>query len=75
MVQFGDKRPDKINASTWVVLHLKAATYKRCFIDMRLYKNFGEETEVDIFLKKVTVMFENKNAMNRVTVFKTIVTL
>ena len=35
-LQFGNKRPDKIDAFTWEVLHLKAATYIRCFIDMSL---------------------------------------
>ena len=34
-VQFGDKRPDKIDVVIWEVLHLKVAAYVRCFIDMR----------------------------------------
>ena len=36
-------KPDKIDASTWEAMHLKAATYIRCFIDMSLYDNFNEE--------------------------------
>ena len=74
-MQFGDKRPDKIDATTWEVLHLKAATYIRCFIDMSVYNNFGEETEADVLWKKIDVMFENKNVVNRVSVFRKIVRL
>ena len=40
LVQFGDKRPDKINAATWEVMHMKTTTYIRCFINMCLYNNF-----------------------------------
>ena len=45
---------------------MKVATYVRRFIDMSLYNNFGEEIEADALWKKVGIMFENKNAMNRV---------
>ena len=31
----------------------KATTYIRCFIDMILYNNFGEETEADVLWKKI----------------------
>ena len=46
-------------------MHLKATAYIRCFIDMSLYKNFGKETEADVLWKKIGVMFENKNALNK----------
>ena len=42
------KRPNKIDVSTWEVLHLKATTYIKCFIDMILYNNFDEETKEDV---------------------------
>ena len=35
-VQFEDKRPDKIDATIWDVMHMKTTTYIRCFIDMSL---------------------------------------
>ena len=47
-VQFGKSKPDKIDASTWEVMHLKAATYVRCFINMSLYNNFNEETDAKV---------------------------
>ena len=74
-VQFGDKRPDKINASTWEVLHLKAVMYVTCCIDMSLYNNFNEEKNVDVLWEKIGVMFENKNVVNKVSVFREIVRL
>ena len=42
---------------------------------MSLYKNFGKETEADVLWKKIGVMFENKNALNKVSVFRKIVRL
>ena len=54
---------------------MKAETYIRFFIDMSLYNNFNEETEADVLWKKTGFMFENKNAINRVSVFKRIVRL
>ena len=74
-VQFRDKRLDKIDAWTWEVLHLKAVAYIRCFIDMSLYNNFGEETEGDVLWKKIGTMFENKNTVNKVSVFRKIMRL
>ena len=74
-VQYDNEKIDKINASTWEVMHLKAATYIRCFIDMSLYNNFDEETSADVLWKKIGVMFENKNVVNRVSVFRKIVRL
>ena len=74
-MQFGDKRPNKIDAMTWGMLHLKAATYIRCFIDMSLYNNFNEENKADVLWEKIDIMFENKNAINRVSVFRKIVRL
>ena len=47
-LQFRDKRPDKIDAMNYEVLHLNAAAYVRCFIDMSLYNNFNDELEVDV---------------------------
>ena len=29
-------------------MHLKVATYIRCFIDMSLYNNFKDETKEDV---------------------------
>ena len=74
-IQFGSKRPNKIDALTWEVLHLKAVAYIKCFIDMGLYNNFDEETSADALWKKIGVMFENKNAVNRVLVFRKTVRL
>ena len=65
-VQFGGGKPDKIDASTWEVMHLKTTTYIRCFIDMSLYNNFNEETKVIVLWKKIDVMFENNVVVNRV---------
>ena len=75
LVQLGKNKPDKIEASTWEVMHLKAAAYVRCFIDMSLYNNFGEETEANVLWKKIGVMLENKIAVNMVFVFRKIVRL
>ena len=72
-IQLGKSKTNKIDASTWEVMHLKATTYVRCFIDMSLYNNFREEADADFFCKKIGIMFENKNTMNRVPVFKKIV--
>ena len=74
-VQYGKGKPDKIDASTWEVMHLKAAAYIRCFIDMSLYNNFNEETNANVLWKKMGFMFEIKNVVNRVSVFKKIVRL
>ena len=52
LVQFGDKRPDKINAVVWEALHLKVMAYIRCFIDMSLYNNFGEGTKTGVLSGK-----------------------
>ena len=54
---------------------MKAATYIRCFIEMILYNNLDEETKVDVLWKKIDVMFENKNVVNRVSIFRRIVRL
>ena len=74
-VQFRDKRPDKIDATTWEVLHLKAAAYVRCFIDMSIYNNFNDENKANVLWEKIGVMFKNKNVVNRVSVFRKIVRL
>ena len=44
-VQFGNKRPDKIDATLWDLMHMKTTAYIRCFIDMSLYNNFNEENK------------------------------
>ena len=48
LVQFGNKKPDKIDATTWEVMHMKMTVYIRCFIDMNLYKNFNEESKAHV---------------------------
>ena len=74
-VQFRKNKSDKINASTWEGMHLEVGAYVRCFIDMSLYNNFDEETDVDVLWKKVDVMFEKKNVVNRVSVLQKIMRL
>ena len=74
-VQFGDGRPDKIDAPTWEVMHLKTMAYIRCFIDMSLYNNFNEENKSHELWEKINIMLENKNVVNRVLVFRKIVRL
>ena len=74
-VQYGKVSPNKIDALTWDAMHLKTSTYIRCFIDMSLYNNFNEETKVDVLWKKIRSMFETKNALNRVSVFRRIMRL
>ena len=69
LVQFGDKKPNKRDAPTCEVMHVKTTAYIRCLIDIILYNKFNEETKVDILCKKINIMFENKNVVNRVSVF------
>ena len=57
------------------MLHLKAAAYIRCFMDMSMYNNFNEENKADVLWEKIGIMFENKIVVNRVLVFKKIVRL
>ena len=73
-VQYDKTKLGKIDALTWQVLHMKETTYIRCFIDMGLY-NFNEETNANVLWMKIWVMFENKNAVNRVSAFRKIVRL
>ena len=54
---------------------MKTKVYIRCFIDMSLYNNFNEETKADVLRKKIEFMFENKNTVNRVSIFRKIVRL
>ena len=72
-MQFGDGRPDKIDAPTWEVMHLKPTAYFRCFIDMSFYNNFNEENKAHELWEKIGIMLENKNVVNRVSVFQKIV--
>ena len=74
-MKFGDGRPDKIDAPTWEVMHLKTTTYIRCFIDMSLYNNFNEENKAHELWEKIDIILENKNAVNRVSIFRKIVRL
>ena len=65
-VPFRDKRLDKIEVSTWEMLHLNVATYIRCFINTSLYNNFNEENKADVLWEKIITMFEKKKAVNNV---------
>ena len=56
-------------------MHLKAAAYIRCFIDMSLYNNFDEKNKANALWEKICIMFENKNVVDRVSVFRKIVRL
>ena len=68
-VQFGDKRPDKIDATIWEVMHMKTIAYIRCFIDMNLYNKSNKESKSHELWEKIGIMFQNKNAANQVSVF------
>ena len=59
-VQIGDKRPDKIDATKWEVMHMKTTTYIRCFIDMSLYNNFNEENQAHELWEKIGLCFRTK---------------
>ena len=56
-VQFGDKRPYKIDATVWEVMHMNTTPYIRCFIDMSLYNNFNEESKTHELQEKIGIMF------------------
>ena len=64
-VQFGDKRPDKIDATIWDVMHMKTTAYIRCFIDMSLYNNFNEETRVMSSGRRSALCFRTKMLLTR----------
>ena len=74
-VQFGEKRPDKIDATIWEVMRMKTTSYIRCFIDMILYNNFNEESKAHELWEKIGIMFQNKNVANQVSVFRKLVRL
>ena len=42
---------------------------------MSLYNNFNKETDAEVIRKNIGFMFENKNAVNKVSIFKKIVRL
>ena len=42
---------------------------------MSLYNNFNEENKADVVWEKIDIMFENKNVVNRVSVFQKIMRL
>ena len=54
---------------------MKTKAYIRCFMDMSLYTNFSEETNEDVLRKKIDIMLENNNSVNRVSVYRKIVRL
>ena len=56
-------------------MHLKGVAYVRCFIDTSLYNNFNDELEADVFWKKIGTIFETKNDLYRVSVFRRMVWL
>ena len=74
-VQFGEKKPDKIDVAVWEVMHMKTTAYTWCFIDMSLYNNFNEESQAHELREKIGLMFQNKNATNQVSVFRKLVRL
>ena len=74
-IQYSQDKLDKINALTWEAMHLKVVAYIRCFINMSLHNNFDNETQVDVLCKKIGSMFEKKNDLYRVSVFRKIVRL
>ena len=74
-VQFGDEKQDKIDATVWEVMHMKTTAYIRCFIDMSRYNSFNEESKAHELWEKIGIMFQNKNAVNQVSVFRKLVRL
>ena len=54
---------------------MKRTTYIRCFIDISLYNNFNEENKAHELWEKISIMLENKNVVNRVSVIRKIVRL
>ena len=71
----GESKPENINASTWDAMHLKTTSYIRCFIHMCLYNTFVDETKAHELWRKIETMFQTKNALNRVSVFRKLVRL
>ena len=74
-VLHGTREPENIDALTWEATHIKTKTYIRCFINMSLYNNFGDETKSNELQRKIGSMFQNKNALNRDFVFRKLVRL
>ena len=74
-VLHGASKPENIDTLTWDAMHLKTSAYIRCFIDMSLYNNFGDETKANELWRKIESMFQTKNALNRVSVFRKLVRL
>ena len=74
-VQIGYKRPDKIDATIWEVMHRRTTEYIQCFIDMSLDNNFNEESKAHELSEKMDIMFQNKNVANQVSVFRKLVRL
>ena len=57
----GAMKSENIDTSTWDAMHLKTSAYIRCFIDMSLYNNFGDETRANELWRKIEGMFQTKN--------------
>ena len=74
-VQFGDKKPNKIDIVNWEVMHMKTTTYIWCFIDMSLYNDFNEESKAHVLWETIGTTLENKNAVNQVSIFRKLVRL
>ena len=74
-VLHGTSKPENIDTLTWDAMHLKTSAYIRCFIDMSLYNNFCDETKANELWRKIESMFQTKNALNRVSVFRKLVRL
>ena len=56
-------------------MHMKTMTYIRCFIEMSPYNNFNEENKAHELWEKIDIMLENKNVVNRVSLFRKIMRL
>ena len=55
---------------------MKTMAYIRCFIDISLNDSFNEKTKAGVLWEKISlIMHENKNVVNRVSVFQKIVRL
>ena len=53
----------------------RSMDYIRYFIDMSLCNYLNEETKEEVFWKKISTVFENKNVVNKFLVLRKIVRL
>ena len=56
-------------------MDLKTTAYIGCFINMSLYNNSNEEKKAHELWERIDIILENKNVVNRVSVFRKIVRL